>query len=443
MSQASSTIVSAVLTATLMAGCTLAPRTTHDDSSVSSNARHGESLSSESAASSDTRDPETESLAALLRELRYVNPARYQEAKQFLYEAENEVQANLRHLVREQFAALLQEEVRRYREEMRGDDIALTPPPTSQRPADNPRLLNPDLEFWPPSKVTATESISTSVGEPQAHPVEPAEFVETVAHVTPQDAELLAPQDTESGIAVEQEDLTMGRWREHLNAAIDSLEKELVRFDLEEEEAARWDTCLRLLYVVGNQRDQAVQPIETLTDDERDYWKHLLYGLLVSLDADEQHVSSRRAALALRDLRAASDHLSNISTLDVKGLTFCPQVYSFGHIVEYDSQTFQPGQEVLLYVEVDNFAVHKNGDQYETHLNAEYSIFDSRNVRVANVVLPSDRQLCNNRRRDYFIAYPLIIPADLPDGTYTLQLTIEDVVGKKSNLATIDFHIRD
>jgi hypothetical protein len=404
-----------------------------------------ESVSSDSAGNADPRDRESEPLAALLRELRYANPARYREVQQILYELESEQEAYVRSMIREQIAAVLQEEVRRSREEKQGDDIALTPPPASQQPADNPRLRERNREFWdpPPSEPGAQQSVATSVGEPEADPDVPGEPVATVARVTPRDVESPAVEDAESDVAPAEEDLSIGQWRGHLNATIDSLEKELVRCDLEEDEAARWNTYLRLLYVVGNERDHAIQPIDALTDDERDYWKHLLYGLLVSLDADEQHVSTRRAALALRNLRAAADHLANLSTLDVKGLAFCPQVYSFGHIVEYDSRTFQPGQQVLLYVEVDNFAVEKQGDRYETHLNAEYSIFDSRNVRVANIVLPSDRQLCNNRRRDYFIAYPLAMPSDLPDGTYTLQLTIEDVIGKKSNLATIDFRIRE
>jgi hypothetical protein len=57
-------------------------------------------------------------------------------------------------------------------------------------------------------------------------------------------------------------------------------------------------------------------------------------------------------------------------------------------------------------------------------------------------VLPRDKQLCNNRRHDYFIAYRVYLPKQIPTGSYTLQLTVEDVKGKKSNQASIDFRIR-
>jgi uncharacterized protein YfaS (alpha-2-macroglobulin family) len=231
-------------------------------------------------------------------------------------------------------------------------------------------------------------------------------------------------------------------WQQHLTTAVETLEKELARGDLDDTEEARLKAYLRLLCVVANRRDQAVSPIEGIGGDEREYWKHQLYGLLVSLDAERMQATNRRAALALRELRQATDYLANISTLDVRGLTFCSRVESFGRYTEFKPAVFNPGDEVLLYVEVDNFAVEVKGEQYETELQGEYEIVDAHGTRVANVVLPRDKQLCNNRRHDYFIAYRVYLPKQIPTGSYTLQLTVEDVKGKKSNQASIDFRIR-
>jgi len=101
----------------------------------------------------------------------------------------------------------------------------------------------------------------------------------------------------QSGIAHE---LAAGQWEAHLQSALETLQQELARVPRDSAEAARLNACLRLLCVIANRRDQAVSPIEGLGEDEREFWKHQLFGLLVSLDADGQHTTSRRAALALR-----------------------------------------------------------------------------------------------------------------------------------------------
>jgi hypothetical protein len=198
----------------------------------------------------------------------------------------------------------------------------------------------------------------------------------------------------------------------------------------------------RLLYVVTNRRDEAVSPIDQLDEDEQEYWKHQLHGLLVSTDADGKHPTTRRAALALRHLRTATDHLANVSTLDVGNLTFCKEVLSYGDYRVFDSYSFRAKAEVVMYVEIDNFAAHPRGDSFETELHSSYEIVDDAGRRVANVVLPVDKQVSNNRRRDYFIAYLITMPSQIAPGSYRLQLTVEDVIGKKSNHAAIDFRIQ-
>ena len=180
-----------------------------------------------------------------------------------------------------------------------------------------------------------------------------------------------------------------------------------------------------------------------MSEDEREFWKQQYYGLLVSLDPTGMHAAaSRRAALALRYYDTAQSHLANLSTLDVRGLAFCSRVESFGRYDEFRTYDFRAGQEVLLYVEVDHFAAEKQGDQFETELQGEYEILDAQGVRIANVVLPRDKQLCNNRRRDYFIAYKFFLPKEITPGNYSLRLTIEDIKGKKSNQSSVEFKIR-
>jgi hypothetical protein len=293
----------------------------------------------------------------------------------------------------------------------------------------------------PPANTAAATPEAAPASPPATSPAAAATGDSAAAKTGASDGQTTAAKETPSQHDPAA-DLKAGQWESEVQQAIATLEQELDRFKHDEVETARLNAMLRLLYVVANRRDQAVKPIEGMTEDEREFWKQQLYGLAVSLDAEGRHALSRRASLALRYYDTAEDHLSNLSSLDVHGLAFCTRVESFGRYEEFKSADFKPGQEVLLYVEVSHFAAETRGDQFETELQGEYEVFDKQGVRVANVALPLDKQLCNNRRRDYFIAYRLFIPKDVPAGSYTLRLTVEDVKGKKSSQSSIDFKIR-
>jgi len=233
-----------------------------------------------------------------------------------------------------------------------------------------------------------------------------------------------------------------GKWRDEAISALADLERELATNNYTSAQRARLSANARLLHAILNDSEKALAPIKEVDEDEREYWKHLTHGLMYSLDADGKNTSTRRSALALRSLRTATDYLANISTLDIRNLTFCSKVESYGRFDEFKSTGFKSGQEVLLYVEVENFTVDSQADRHETELQGEYTIFDTDGQRVANAVLPLDKQVSKNRRHDYFIAYRMFMPKKIEQGHYTLQLTMEDVKGSKSNQATVEFWIR-
>ena len=237
-------------------------------------------------------------------------------------------------------------------------------------------------------------------------------------------------------------DLQPGQWRASLDQTLQLLEKELAGSPRQESDGANLAACLRMLHALANHRGEAVAAIEQLPEDEQEYWKHQMHALLLALNADEKHAPSRRAALVLRELRSAQDHLSKLSALDVRNLAFCKAVDSYGCYTEFPTQTFRPEQEIVLYAEIDNFDVEKVNDKYETELQFSYDILDSSGARVANVALPVDKNRCDNHRRDYFITYTFYLPKDIRPGSYTLQLTVEDLKGHKSNQGSLEFRVR-
>jgi hypothetical protein len=144
----------------------------------------------------------------------------------------------------------------------------------------------------------------------------------------------------------------------------------------------------------------------------------------------------------LRSLRTAERFLSNRSQLDLQKVSFCEAVNGFGDINEFTTNNFAPDQRTLLYVEIRNMTEIDNGSGFETELQGSYEIFDATGRRVANRTLPLERGRCSNFRRDYYIAYLIYMPQRIQAGEHTLQLTIEDLQGKKFGQATVEFNIR-
>ena len=230
-------------------------------------------------------------------------------------------------------------------------------------------------------------------------------------------------------------------WMQSVEQAINQLEV-LAAQGGNKDEQARLQSYLRLLYLTAERRDDAVRPIEGVDQMQSEFWTHLMHGLGFYLDEEGTPVEGRRAALALRQLRQASDRLAATSTLDVRNLAFCTRVDSFGRYERFDPYAFAADQEMLLYVEVDNFHVKEGAGSFSTELQGSYQIFDPTGRRVADHSFQLEKETCRNRRRDYFIAYRMWLPQSIYPGEYTLQLTIEDVAGSKSGQSTIDFAIR-
>jgi hypothetical protein len=207
-------------------------------------------------------------------------------------------------------------------------------------------------------------------------------------------------------------------------------------------EVAHLETLLRLHYALAGRRDDAVKPVKELREQEQEFWRSEALGLADLLSTDRLANESRRYAVALKSLEEAESHLAAASSLALRNIALCRKVQDFGVVERFKTLDFKPNQEVLLYVEVRNFTAQQRDDHsYETELQGSFRVLDRSGASRAERTLPLDKQTCANLRRDYYIAYRLYIPSELAPGSYTLELTIEDKKGQKSNNALLDFNV--
>jgi hypothetical protein len=284
----------------------------------------------------------------------------------------------------------------------------------------------------------ATQPVSVPLG-PKPNVVQP---VAADAKQSPADSASVA-------VAVgEDRQTTIDRSRSELIAALEAEIRDRRSQNATDEELPRLEQQLRLLYLAADRLDDAVANVESLDEPQREGFKQAMFGLGVWLSPDEARRAPLRTAKVLRSLRDATTELAAASKLELRNLVFCERVEQFGWYTEFPRNEFRPKQQVILYVEVENFAAEKKAPGYETELQGSYQIFDAGGRIVAERQLPLDREMCRNYRRDYFLAYPIYLPDAIEPGRYRLELTIEDLKasgdyqGRKFGEGMIEFTIR-
>ncbi|HEY2826105.1 MAG TPA: hypothetical protein VGJ04_00775 [Pirellulales bacterium] len=231
-------------------------------------------------------------------------------------------------------------------------------------------------------------------------------------------------------------------WHSQLNAAIKSLEPIATSSDNTRSFSNPSDqTTLRMLYLAAGRCEDALRPPVGPATADQEFWNEELFGLATVLDEHRLPDPQQRVAQAAEHLRNAANKLGPSPPLVVHNPAFCTEVLSYGMFKPFPKYEFKPGQEVVLYAEVENFASQSTDKGFYTSLKSRYQIVDSRAVRVAEQQYAVTEEWCKNPRRDYFVRYFMYMPGRIPSGNYTLQLTIEDTLGKQVAQSSIPFAI--
>ncbi len=232
-------------------------------------------------------------------------------------------------------------------------------------------------------------------------------------------------------------------WRQSLNQAIEQLEKQVKEAPGGDDNLRlSQEVTLRMLYVSQRRLEDALRPIDKLSNSEKDYFHHQMLALYEASNPDAMPVRSRHWSLVMNNQREATSHLAAASNLEVKSVAFCTEVEHYGVITKFPKYQFQADQELLLYCEIENVAANKVKEGYESQLQGSYEIIDSQGRKVADQLLPMEPEICQNHRRDYFIVYKIYMPQQIAAGNYQLRLTVEDMKARKFGQNQLDFQVK-
>jgi hypothetical protein len=175
--------------------------------------------------------------------------------------------------------------------------------------------------------------------------------------------------------------------------------------------------------------NQPPQQLDALPADQRELASAVLSALqqfrVVARD-DNAMLAAKTAPLV-----ALSDQLKAQAPLTIPTLAVCRKVDLFGVYEPFEPATFTTGHDtpVIVYCEIENFLSRLSTDaRWETKLSYEAVVYqEGESPKPVITKKPAEIvDLCRNKRRDFFLADRMTIPAALTPGKYLLKVTVID-----------------
>ena len=107
----------------------------------------------------------------------------------------------------------------------------------------------------------------------------------------------------------------------------------------------------------------------------------------------------------------------------------------------YENDTFTPGEQVSLYVEVENYHSSSSEKGYCTLLGATYELLDDNGKRVSGGDFPDVDDCCRSRRARFSHSVRAFWRPK-PLRRYRVELVVKDRQSDKLGHATVPFEIR-
>lgn len=202
---------------------------------------------------------------------------------------------------------------------------------------------------------------------------------------------------------------------------------------------------LRLLYLVSSEKDRALTAIPGLNREEQIFWTRVFWGLTNYLDHDSTLTKTERTTVALDQLRNAIQSLQGDAGLTIRNIEFCSEIENFGNYTRYDEDQFAPGQEILLYCELENFKSEQiDNGVYRTLLKSSIQIHQagSQGGPIDQVPYNPTEDLCRSQRKDFMQGFKYRLPQRLTAGSYVLELVIEDQLSGQSARSSLNFVVK-
>jgi hypothetical protein len=127
--------------------------------------------------------------------------------------------------------------------------------------------------------------------------------------------------------------------------------------------------------------------------------------------------------------------------VSIRTACFASRVQAWGVFDRFPTDRFTPGQEVIVYVELDDLAASTAADGHTTCIDAVLRLVAADGRTIDEWNFEPIAETCVNRRRDYFARFVIRIPESAAAGRSHVAIAITDTLAGKTVEKTLPLEV--
>ena len=118
--------------------------------------------------------------------------------------------------------------------------------------------------------------------------------------------------------------------------------------------------------------------------------------------------------------------------LIVQNPCFVSRVKAWGVLDRFSTDCFTPGQELIVYFELENLSSNDSVDGHTTTIDTVLRLIGPDDKLAHEWRFDPIAETCHSHRHDYFARYLVQIPAAASQGAYRLEIAVTDAVAERT-----------
>ncbi|MCE9630468.1 MAG: hypothetical protein K8S94_07105 [Planctomycetia bacterium] len=128
-------------------------------------------------------------------------------------------------------------------------------------------------------------------------------------------------------------------------------------------------------------------------------------------------------------------------TLTVNNACFASRVQGWGVVDRFAESRFHPGQEVIVYFELDNLSAGESPAGHTTCIDATLTFMGADGRVEHEWSFEPIAETCRTQRRDYFARYVITLPESIRAGTGRIEVAVVDTLAGSTARATLPLEV--
>jgi hypothetical protein len=125
----------------------------------------------------------------------------------------------------------------------------------------------------------------------------------------------------------------------------------------------------------------------------------------------------------------------------VRHACFASRVRAWGDLDRFAENRFAPGQEVIVYLELDRLSASRSPTGHTTCLDATLTLLDVNGHAVREWTFEPIAETCPTPRQDYFARYVIRMPESMSPGGCRLAVAVVDTLAGRTASTTLPLEV--